>query len=376
MDETVLLLRKWSISEEIIKNFLDNDISIENFKDLTDTYLKELCPHIGQRIILRNNIQDLLESVATTEALSENTVYTNHESHSSARTNKEVSGDSFSSLPILDDITNILEDINRPPLPDFDINTLLQTSAHGSSILNYYKRYQCLNAKKRNILVDIIIKHIYTYIVNNKLRAEDYNLIAARIVSLFPSENIGTYFMRAVPTAKSISGKYIPAKGKLVDKVRNLLYISGEKHRRPKSTQRIPENELENEPKNLSLMIDAAHDDDCLWLKNNNEPWDEVVLRWKKTRKYRIGQEHIFPTIHDFLENWPILKDAKGHVLINLDFEEMYEEQSLNFFKNWHFFFEKLLKLKQDQIKNETGLSLLETLFALKDDDTQWSSKL
>ncbi|KAI8423973.1 hypothetical protein MSG28_002639 [Choristoneura fumiferana] len=71
MDETVLLLRKWSISEEIIKNFLDNDISIENFKDLTDTYLKELCPHIGQRIILRNNIQDLLESVATTEALSE-----------------------------------------------------------------------------------------------------------------------------------------------------------------------------------------------------------------------------------------------------------------------------------------------------------------
>lgn len=53
---------------------------------------------------------------------------------------------------------------------------------------------------------------------------------------------------------------------------------------------------------------------------------------------------------------------------INLDFEEMYEEQSLNFFKNWHFFFEKLLKLKQDQIKNETGLSLLETLFALKDD--------
>ncbi|KAI8422866.1 hypothetical protein MSG28_006606 [Choristoneura fumiferana] len=114
MDETVLLLRKWSISEEIIKNFLDNDISIENFKDLTDTYLKELCPHIGQRIILRNNIQDLLESVATTEALSENTVYTNHESHSSARTNKEVSGDSFSSLPILDDITNILEDINRP----------------------------------------------------------------------------------------------------------------------------------------------------------------------------------------------------------------------------------------------------------------------
>ncbi|XP_073954046.1 uncharacterized protein [Choristoneura fumiferana] len=116
----------------------------------------------------------------------------------------------------------------------------------------------------------------------SKLRAEDYNLIAARIVSLFPSENIGTYFMRAVPTAKSISGKYIPAKGKLVDKVRNLLYISGEKHRRPKSTQRIPENELENEPKNLSLMIDAAHDDDCLWLKNNNEPWDEVVLRWKK----------------------------------------------------------------------------------------------
>jgi hypothetical protein len=61
---------------------------------------------------------------------------------------------------------DITTSLNRPALPDFDLKTLLQTSAHGNNIINYYNQYHSLNAKKRNILTDIVIKHLYTYIVN------------------------------------------------------------------------------------------------------------------------------------------------------------------------------------------------------------------
>ncbi|XP_063538539.1 uncharacterized protein LOC134747829 [Cydia strobilella] len=163
MEETSVLLHSWGMPPEVVKSFLDNDLSIEKFKDLTDAYLKELCPHIGQRITLKTHIHELLDSFAETE-----TTDTTMDMNKDANSPKSNLGldDSNLSLSLLNDITNIFEDTNRPPLPEFDMHTLLQTSAHGNSVLNYYKSFKILNAKKRNILVDIIIKHIYTYIVN------------------------------------------------------------------------------------------------------------------------------------------------------------------------------------------------------------------
>lgn len=61
---------------------------------------------------------------------------------------------------------------------------------------------------------------------------EEYNIISAKIVSLFPTETVGTYFVRPVQKRDSLSGKSILAKGKLVDKVRNLLYMSGERKKK------------------------------------------------------------------------------------------------------------------------------------------------
>lgn len=53
----------------------------------------------------------------------------------------------------------------RPPLPEFDLRTLLHTSPLGNSILNFYETNNCLDQKRRSRLVDIIIKHLFTYIV-------------------------------------------------------------------------------------------------------------------------------------------------------------------------------------------------------------------
>ena len=56
--------------------------------------------------------------------------------------------------------------VSRKTFPHFDLETLLQTTAGGNSILQYYATYGFLSNSKRNQLTDIIIKHIYTYIVN------------------------------------------------------------------------------------------------------------------------------------------------------------------------------------------------------------------
>lgn len=49
---------------------------------------------------------------------------------------------------------------------NFDLHTLLQTTPGGNSILKFYETNGILNANKRNQLTDIIIKHIYTHIIN------------------------------------------------------------------------------------------------------------------------------------------------------------------------------------------------------------------
>ncbi|CAH1106691.1 unnamed protein product [Psylliodes chrysocephalus] len=60
-------------------------------------------------------------------------------------------------LPILDDnIENTFLNLIRPPLPEFDLKTLLETSPLGNSILNYYLANGALDQKRRRRLVDII----------------------------------------------------------------------------------------------------------------------------------------------------------------------------------------------------------------------------
>lgn len=68
------------------------------------------------------------------------------------------------------DLENIsTNDIYIPPkplFPEFDLKTLLTTSPCGKSILQYYDVHKSLSNKHRAQLTEIIIRHIFTYIVN------------------------------------------------------------------------------------------------------------------------------------------------------------------------------------------------------------------
>lgn len=80
----------------------------------------------------------------------------------------------------------------------------------------------------------------FTYF--SKITYEEYNILTAKIIALFPFENTGTYFVPPIKKRQSISGKPSFAKGKLVDKIRNTLYKSGEKRKKSTSEENVIPN--------------------------------------------------------------------------------------------------------------------------------------
>lgn len=73
---------------------------------------------------------------------------------------------------------------------------------------------------------------------SSRLKHPEYNILTSKIISLFPNESASTYYVPAIRKADSTNRKHILARGKLVDKTKNLIFLSGE--RRRKST---PEEE-------------------------------------------------------------------------------------------------------------------------------------
>lgn len=61
-----LLLKESNVPLDIIqKEVLENEVTVEQLKDIDDNILKELCPKIGLRIILKKKIDDYLTSIVS-----------------------------------------------------------------------------------------------------------------------------------------------------------------------------------------------------------------------------------------------------------------------------------------------------------------------
>lgn len=175
----------------------ENKIEIKHLEHLNDNVLKDLCAPIGVRIEIRNKILEYLQEKDVAEVFSIGTYFwsnvlswvyyglqadtitieqsstsvsnierTNYvDEVSQIEQNQSLRSEAEEEKENLDSIRAELEQFLRPPLPDFDLRTLMQTSPLGNSVLNYYKANNTLDDTRRNRLVDIIVKHIFNYIV-------------------------------------------------------------------------------------------------------------------------------------------------------------------------------------------------------------------
>ncbi|KAJ8728950.1 hypothetical protein PYW07_006646 [Mythimna separata] len=217
----------------------ENGIELNHLNILNDEHLKELCPLMGVRIDLKKKINDHIEAQATTESVT---------------TNESVLIDVEDEIICKGDLSINLSELFPllPQFQDFDLKTLLETSPCGKSILQFYNTNGCLDTKRRNRLTDIIIRHLFTFIVNKRLTYDDYTILSGKIITLFPQETASTYFTRPIKKVDSHRGKSIAAKGKLIDRVRNLLFQSGERKRKS-----------ENNSETLEIETKKRIDSDC-----------------------------------------------------------------------------------------------------------------
>ncbi|KAJ8913335.1 hypothetical protein NQ315_013306 [Exocentrus adspersus] len=318
---------------------------------LSEEHLKELVPLVGQRIKLKEKMEEHMEIIVS--EVSEGTpsvssVQSEVQSNVSESADEPFIIDENTPVEMIPegDLLNMSFDlIVRPKFSDFDLYTLLQTSPLGNSVLNFYKSKQCLDNTRRSRLVDIVIKHLYTYIIKHRLKHDDYIILASKIIQLFPNEVTGTYYVPSVPKNLSPNGKSILARGKLVDKCRNIIHKCGE-----------------------ASVIRRKHinkNDDFNWLKYNTEPWATVIQKWNHTFTLRRKQK--YHSVSEMIRAWPVLNDLRAEVLINCDFEKLFPKSVLNFFLHWQTFFETLLK--QIEVSELTAKNLIETLETCQSED-------
>lgn len=75
------------------------------------------------------------------------------------------------------------DELLNPNFPEFELEELLIKSPEGNWVLNYYKKNRRLNNENQNRLTDVIIKHIYTYLLNKYKFDKPYKL--SYIITLY-----------------------------------------------------------------------------------------------------------------------------------------------------------------------------------------------
>ncbi|XP_039303045.1 uncharacterized protein LOC120357201 [Solenopsis invicta] len=235
---------------------------------------------------------------------------------------------------------------------DFDVKEILEKDATGRAVLNIYNNTRDLSTKCQSYVCDIIVTHALNNCITN-LRNEDFDAIADNIVHVFPEECKETYYVPPVSKRDSSNQKSKVAKGKLVDKYWNKISFLREAKINVTSDV-IPEA--------ATCMSSEAHQENSkLWLIHNRAPWADVINHWNTSYTLRLVNCMNKKTLHDLLEEWPILLTENSYLLIEQDFCQKYKEQDQLLIRKWNDYFNAVLSLNRKYLSQSDEL-LLEVL--------------
>ena len=112
-------------------------------------------------------------------------------------------------------------------------------------------------------------------------------------------------------------------------------------------------------PSNVSTELEISNDQSAIidYLSESYNYDDTVKINWKLTYQTRMDMlDHI--SVFDYFEKFKLFKQQCGAVLIFDDFLHWYENESLNLYKNWNQFIEKLSILLKDNLKDQTQIGI------------------
>ncbi|XP_063919744.1 uncharacterized protein LOC135134832 [Zophobas morio] len=396
-------LDKWGLAH-LWESFQEQGVDFAAFINLTEDLIKELIPKIGDRAKFLSHFKRLKTDICIVDIESSDGPSTSKRNHSVSDLNfisrplynlenslSPASTTSLNSLavdenPILSDasftsicstpsqsstplneiISKEYEDffqdkaLDFVPVPykrqnafignptvgdepityDFDLKKCLKKSVKGRQLLQTKSSETSLTPTLQNNLVSIIIEEELRTHLDKRIPSRRFIQLARYIKQLFPKERIETYYTPYV----NVDGKYKKcARGKLFDKYHNTrrtLRQSGILETKGNSSK-TSEEELSAEDDNYENIVQ--------WLKNNYEPWPQVIEHWKETSKTRLKKyNESQSTIFEYLTTFPGLKRPLGYTLFEVDFQKLFPNQEYNLYAKINDFVVKILSLAKN----------------------------
>lgn len=106
----------------------------------------------------------------------------------------------------------------------------------------------------------------------------------------------------------------------------------------------------------INLYLTDENNKNIIWLKNNQEPWADVVEKWTSTYEYRQGLLSQDIDFQEILATFPILQNPLGHCLIDVDFKRKYANHYQLLYNNFEKVCYKLLQLRKNNLNQSDNL--------------------
>ncbi|XP_053597918.1 uncharacterized protein LOC103578083 isoform X2 [Microplitis demolitor] len=307
-------------------------MTIELLSDLTENELKEMCPQISTRIKVRQKIEAMRAE--------------NRDAPADINSNGNVPD---LNLEESDHELNDLLLFNN--FVDLNLKDLLDKAPEGNEIYTDLNATGKLSSKSQQCLVDVIGRHLYPWlkVKTNFMKRERYYIILRNIKEEFPNELSGVYYTPPVSNKISPTHKSIGPRGKLPDKVRNLLHQS-EIRKKRKNDEALEQQQQDK----ILEDLQALHNNSINWLKNNRNPWESVVAKWTET--FEVRKNSKYQTLREFIDDWSIMNDLRSKHLVSVDFELLYPGKGFNLSLNWPTFFDRVRVFHSKKYLNDKAL--------------------
>ncbi|KAF2889059.1 hypothetical protein ILUMI_17114, partial [Ignelater luminosus] len=113
------------------------------------------------------------------------------------------------------------------------------------------------------------------------------------------------------------------------------------------------------------VNVSGEDEDSLIWLKNNSQPFEDVSQHWRKTTKLRL-QSFKDETIADYFKKYSALRPQTGYILLDIDFNYLFEDKQNLLFTKWpmvsELLFKTLLKKKDSLLKDCLAQEKYDTL--------------
>nr|XP_029724108.1 uncharacterized protein LOC115264504 [Aedes albopictus] len=338
-----IIMEEWKLESTVYAILISHGVTMEYLKVLDEKALGDIFSVVkwtGHKHALRSKLEQWKESALYRPLPS--------------ITSNPVSGTSpgHNAVPGPSHMTKLLQ----TTVTNHVLLGILERNEKGKIVCQYYQAHQRLDMEQRRSLAHTIVDY---YIANNTyFTLADMERFADLIAARFPPEISETYYN----PRDSASGKKYPS-GLLYDRF----------HNRKKTGSRRQVGEIDPWTRYKAEAVKLTADETNRltsiknWLRNNLEPFDEILQRWSDSWLLRVTSIIKEAEINksNILQEWPRLADPNGYLLIDADYGSIYESSrnATTLYDNWDTFLVKFRKyISRCNIKDHRSLQLLDYL--------------